>query len=92
MLFKFEYFLGPEMPFGAVNGAIVPSPDEQAIYVVGGYDWFSGTNSDAIMKLECQFGPGSCEWTVLESKLSPPGYVHHLAFAVYGDFNCTLKN
>ena len=80
------------MPRGAVSSAIVPNPNGKSIFVVGGYDKFSQRNSDDILKLECPSGLQSCGWTVLKSKLSPPGYVEHLAFAVYGVFNCTLQN
>ena len=67
-------------------------PDGKSIFVVGGYDHFNSRDSVEIAKLECPSSElESCGWTVLEQKIKYPGRKKHLAFAVHGHFNCTLK-
>jgi hypothetical protein len=74
-------FAGPDLPDLTFGAAIVPTPDGTGVVLIGG----SHTNKD-LVELKCS--SGSCNWSLMEKKLSVERQ-YHLAMYVPDSFvNC----
>ena len=75
----FSLFLGPKLPFRVYGSAMVTSPNNKGVILIGGYIRNDHVESSALLELSGN-SVESLQWTILEQKLKHPRCNHVALF------------
>ena len=76
----FQYFVGPKFPLSHEGSAMISTPTEKGVMMIGG--------SSDIIELSGD-SPEKLEWKIIEQKLQQPKYAHML-FYISNEIAATL--